>query len=168
MRINTGRVGQAVPVRQIGRVGAVAGVRLVTRAGPIGLALSAVALLLGTAGCSGNGTTAATTPTVSRTTDTFTGTVTVGGSDFHSFSIAAAGTIDVTLTAAAPSIVMGISIGMPGDGTCTAVAGASNQTAAGTAVQLSGIASPGTMCVDVHDAGAQSAPVSYTVTVTHP
>ena len=160
-----------VQVRQAGQTGRVGDFRWVRPPGGAGataLALVVVALWLGTAGCSGNGTTAATTPTVSRTTDTFSGTVVVGGSDFHSFSVASAGTIDVTLTAAAPSIVMGISIGMPGDGRCTAVAGASNQTAAGTAVQLSGIASPGTMCVDVHDAGSQSAPVVYTVTVTHP
>jgi hypothetical protein len=30
------------------------------------------------------------------------------------------------------------------------------------------MASPGTLCVDVYDVGNQSAPVSYTVTVTHP
>jgi hypothetical protein len=133
--------------------------------------LTAVVLFLGTAGCSGSNTTAATTtPAVSRTTDTFTGTVAVGGSDFHSFPIAATGTIDVTLTAAAPppAIVMGLSIGMPGDGKCAAVAGGSTQTPAGASAQLSGIVSPSTMCVDVHDVGAQSAPVSYTVTVTHP
>ena len=91
-------------------------------------------------------------------------------SDFHSFPIAATGTVDVTLTAAAPpaAIVMGVSIGIPGDGKCAAIAGGSTQTPAGATVQLSGIASPGTLCVDVHDVGGQSAPVSYTVTVTHP
>jgi len=62
---------------------------------------------------------------------------------------------------------MGLSIGMPGD-RCVPVAGGSTQTAAGSSVQLSGIVSPGTMCVDVHDVGGQSAPVTYTVTVTHP
>jgi hypothetical protein len=63
---------------------------------------------------------------------------------------------------------MGLSIGMPGDGKCTPVAGGSTQTPAGAAVQLSGVASPGTLCVDVHDVGGQSAPVTYSLTVIHP
>jgi hypothetical protein len=144
----------------------------VERVGRIGLAMMAVALLLlGLSGCSGSSPPpAATSPTVPRTTDTFSGTVAVGGDDFHSFPVAASGTVDVTLTAAAPpsAIVMGISIGVPAGDKCAALAGGSTQTPAGSAVQLSGIASPGTLCVDVRDAGGQSAPVSYTVTVTHP
>jgi hypothetical protein len=134
------------------------------------LAFPFIALLAGAA-CHNNTTTpAATTPTPSRTTDTFTGTVAVGGADSHSFTIATTGDVDVTLTAATPpaTVVMGVSIGMPGTDRCVAVAGGSTLTAAGSSVQLSGIASPGTMCVDVHDAGGQSAPVTYTVTVTHP
>ncbi len=131
---------------------------------------SIVALLLAAAACGGTTTAPATTTTPARTTDTFTGTVAVGGGDFHSFPIATAGTVDVTLTAAAPpaTIVMGLSIGIPGDGTCAAVASGSVQTPAGAAVQLSGVASPGTLCVEVHDAGGQLAPVTYTVTVMHP
>ena len=133
--------------------------------------LAAVALIVGAAGCNKSSTTAATTSaTVTRTTDTFTGTVAIGASDFHSFTIAVTGQIDVTLTAAGPpsTIVMGVSIGTPADGTCTALAGALAKTSAGALVQLSGVASPGTLCVDVHDVSNQSAPVSYTVTVTHP
>jgi hypothetical protein len=142
------------------------------RVGLIGFAATALAsLLLSAAGCSGSSTPAsATPPAAARTTDTFSGAVAVGGDDFHSFPIAAAGTVDVTLTAAAPppAIVMGVSLGVPADGKCAALAGGSTQTPAGSAVQLSGIASPGTLCVDVRDVGGQSAPVSYTVTVTHP
>jgi hypothetical protein len=127
-------------------------------------------VLLGAARCGSSTTTPTTPAAVARTTDTFTGTVAVGGRDFHSFPITAAGTVDVTLTAATPpaTIVMGVSIGMPGNGICIPVAGGSTQTPAGSTVQLSGVASPGTLCVDVHDAGGQSAPVTYTVTVTHP
>jgi hypothetical protein len=134
-------------------------------------ALAAIALLVGAAGCNNNSTTAATTTsTVTRTTDTFSGTVPIGGSDFHSFPVAVTGLIDVTLTAAAPpsAIVMGVSIGTPADGKCTALAGGLAKASAGASAQLFGLASPGTLCVDVHDVGNQSAPVSYTVTVTHP
>jgi hypothetical protein len=133
----------------------------------IGIAL---ALAIGASACGSSDSTTSTTPTVARTTDTFTGTVAVGGRDFHSFTITATGTVDVTLTAATPpaTIVMGLNIGIPGDSKCPAMAGASTLTAAGASVQLSGIASPGLLCVDVHDVGNQSLPVSYTVTVTHP
>jgi len=129
-----------------------------------------LALAIGASACGSSGSTSTTTPTVARTTDTFTGTVAVGGRDFHSFTITATGTVDVTLTSATPpaTIVMGLNIGIPGDSKCPAMSGASTLTAAGANVQLSGIASPGLLCVDVHDVGNQSVPISYTVTVTHP
>lgn len=137
------------------------------------LALVAIALVAGGAAACNKGTTAATTTTtstVTRTTDTFSGTVAVGGSAFHSFAVSVTGTIDVTLTAAAPpaAVVMGVSVGTPADGQCTALAGASVRAAAGASAQLSGVASPGTLCVELRDVGSQSAPVSYTVAVVHP
>ena len=132
----------------------------------VGLALVAFVF----AGCNGTSNTTAATTSTTRTTDTFSGTVTVGGSDSHSFTVAATGAIDVTLTAAAPpaAVVMGLSVGIPADGKCLALAGASTNASAGTTVQLSGLASAGTLCVDVHDAGGQSDTVSYTISVTPP
>jgi hypothetical protein len=151
MRMNNGRVG---------RLG---------RSGQVGLL---AALLFGAAACgSSDSTTPTTTPAVARTTDTFTGTVAVGGADFHTFSVVATGQVDVTLTAATPpaAVVMGISVGLPSsDSKCNALAGATAKATAGSSPQLSGMVSPGTLCVAVNDAGGQSAPVSYTVTVTHP
>jgi hypothetical protein len=146
----SGREGTCGPARLLGRMGLV------------------LALLISAAACGSSGSTS-TTPTVATTTDTFTGTVAVGGQDFHSFTITTTGTIGVTLTATTPSsIVMGLNVGIPANGLCPAMAGASIQTAAGASVQLSGVASPGLLCVDVQDVGNQSAPVSYTVTVNHP
>jgi hypothetical protein len=130
-----------------------------------------VALVCAAAACNKSSTTpTTTTPSVTRTTDTFTGTVQVRGSDSHSFPVTATGQIDVTLTAAGPpaTIVMGLGVGTPGASACVDVGGASTNAQAGTSVQLSGVASPGTLCVEVHDIGNQTAPVSYTVTVTHP
>jgi hypothetical protein len=94
----------------------------------------------------------------------------VGGSDVHNFAVTATGAIEVTLTAAAPpaAVVMGISVGIPADGKCPAMAGALTNASAGTTVQLSGLATAGTLCVDVHDAGNQTDTVSYTISVTHP
>lgn len=138
----------------------------------IGFTLAAVVFLLGAAGCNKDSTptaaTTPTTPTVTRTTDTFSGTVPVRGSAFHSFSVAVTGTIDVTLTVVTPPTVMGVHVGTPADGKCTPLAGASALASAGTSAQLSGLASAGALCVDVHDAGNQTAPVAYTVTVVHP
>ena len=134
-------------------------------------ALAATVLLLATAGCkNSNSTTATTTPTTTaRTTDTFTGTVAVGGHDFHSFTVTASGQIDVTLTAATPAAaVMGVRYGTPGGPVCPAVAGGSVKAVAGATAQLSGMASPGTLCVDVKDVGGQTSAVSYTVSVLHP
>ena len=126
--------------------------------------------LLAAAGCGAAvSTSTPTTTAAARTTDTFTGTVAVGARDVHAFTVTAAGTVDVALTAVTPaSMVMGISIGTTVDGSCIALSGASAQASPGSAALLSGIVSAGTLCVDVHDLGTLSAPVGYTVTVTHP
>jgi hypothetical protein len=122
------------------------------------------------AACAGNDTTSAAAPSTPRTTETFTGTAPVAGSAFNTFTVSQAGQVDVTLTSAAPpsTIVMGVGIGEPADAKCVLFAGASAATAAGGSPQLSGTISPGTLCVDVHDLGNETAPVTYTVTVTHP
>jgi hypothetical protein len=124
------------------------------------------------AGACGGSTTAATTtsPTVTRTTDTFTGTMPIAGSAFHTFTVSQAGEVDATLTGAAPpsTIVIGFGLGEAADSKCVPFAGAEASTPAGTSPQLSGTVSPATLCVEVHDLGNQTAPVTYTVTVTHP
>jgi hypothetical protein len=94
----------------------------------------------------------------------------VNGSAFHTFSVAQAGAVDMTLTAAAPpsTIVMGIGLGTVVEARCVLLAGAAAEVPAGAAAQLSGIVSAGTLCADVHDAGHQTTAVSYTLIVTHP
>jgi hypothetical protein len=127
--------------------------------------------LLAAAACGGgNSSSGITTPTVTRTTDTFSGTVQIKGSAFHSFRVAATGTTDVTLTSAAPpsTIVMGVAVGTVDDAGCTRLTGASAETAAGSTSQLSGLTSTGTLCVQIRDLGNQTAPVAYSVSVTHP
>jgi hypothetical protein len=129
-----------------------------------------VVLVFAATACTKDNAATTTTAASTRTTDTLTGTVQVAGSDFHGFIVSVAGQVDVTLTAAGPpsTIVMGLAVGMPGDATCTPLTGASTSAQAGTAAQLSGTTSAGTLCVQVYDVGNQTAPVSYTVTVTHP
>jgi hypothetical protein len=121
--------------------------------------------------CGGDSTSGTvSSPTTTRTTDTFSGTVPVGGSVFHSFPVSQSGSTDVTLTAAGPpaNITMGLAIGIPGDAGCTPVAGGSSIVVAGSTPQVTGVTSAGTLCVQIRDIGQQTAPVAYTVTVTHP
>ncbi len=120
--------------------------------------------------CSKDAATTTPTPAVTRTTDTFTGTVPVRGSAFHTFSVTQTGQVDLTLTAAAPpaTIVMGVGIGVVSDANCVDVPGGSGLAQPGASAQVSGTVSPGTLCAEIHDVGNQSAPVTYTLSVTHP
>lgn len=115
-------------------------------------------------------TTTTPTPTVVRTTDTFNGSVAVGASASHNFTVAQTGVVDITLTFATPpaDVSLGIGVGTPGDAGCTPLAGASKNTQAGALPQLSGTITAGTLCVRVSDSGDQRSTVTYTVTVTHP
>jgi hypothetical protein len=128
-----------------------------------------LALALASAACKKDD--APTTPSAPTTkTDTFTGTVQVRSSVNHTFTVEQAGQVSVTLTAASPpsTIVMGIAVGTPANGACGRLAGSTTTTAAGATAQLTGVVSPGMLCVEIFDAGNQTAAVTYTVTVTHP
>jgi hypothetical protein len=123
--------------------------------------------------CTGSASTAATSTTsltAAATTETFSGTVAVGGSDSHSFSVAqSGGQLNVIMTAAGPpsTIYMGLGIGGYTSGTCTLLAGGFTVAQAAATAQLAGTVNAGSYCVMVYDAGNQSAAISYDVTVTH-
>ena len=124
--------------------------------------------------CGGNSntsTTAATpTPTTSASTESFSGTVSVAGNDFHPFTVATAGAaLSVTLTAAGPpaTIFVGLGLGAYDAPTCTLLSNAYLTTQAGAAPQLSGTAGAGSYCVVVYDVGNQTGPITYAVTVSH-
>jgi hypothetical protein len=128
------------------------------------------ALALIVAACSGsNSTPTLTAPAPATTTETFTGTVPVGGVDFKPFTVAQAGTLSVTLTAAGPpsTIFMGVGIGTPSSSTCAVISGDSTITPAGVTAQLTGTVAAGTYCVQVSDVGNEASPVTYSVTVAH-
>ena len=133
-----------------------------------------LALVFATAGCSSGdaaGTTTATTPSAPLVTESFSGTVNVGGSDAHTFTTSQTGEVDLTLTAAAPpaTIYMGLGIGTPNGVTCVFLTNGTASVQAGSSPQLSGTSiTAGTYCVGVYDIGHQAAPVTYSVTVVHP
>ena len=136
-------------------------------------------ILLGSA-CSHNSTTApsassttttttAATPTVS---ESFNGTLPVGGFKFYSFNIAVNGTVNVTINkvsgASVPSTVqVGIGIGAPSGIDCaaTVTAVASSGSAA---PQTTGTFGPGLFCVRVYDVGNLFAPATFAITIAHP
>ena len=134
-----------------------------------GLYVLLLALALASVACKKDD--APTTPSAPATkTDTFTGTVQVKGSANHTFTVETSGQVSVTLTAASPpsTIAMGIAVGTPANSACGELAGSTVTTAAGATAQLTGVVSPGMLCVKIFDVGNQTAAVTYTVTVTHP
>ena len=144
-------------------------IRAVNRLATFAVA-SALGLML--TGCRGGDSSASTSPaspSPSSTTDTFTGTVPVGGSDVHTFAVGQSGEVDVDLidVDSGSTIAMGIRVGTLDGATCTLLPGASKRAQAGSASRLSGFVTAGTYCVEVFDAGNQTAAVVYTLTVTH-
>jgi len=124
-------------------------------------------------GCSdSSSSTAPTLPAAgTQVTENFSGTVQVGATDMHPFTVTTGNlTVAVTLTAAGPptTIFMGLGVGAPAaDGTCSLFSTAAVVVQAGTAPQLSGTVAAGTYCVAVFDVGNQNGPADYTVTVSH-
>jgi len=127
-------------------------------------------IALATVACDNSSSTSVATSPSPLTTETFSGTVAVGSSDFHTFTATQGGTVSVTLNAAGPpaTIFMGLGIGTPSTSTCALLSGATADTQAGTTSQLSGTVDAGTYCVEVYDVGNETIPVNYSVTVAHP
>jgi hypothetical protein len=108
-------------------------------------------------------------PTVS---ESFTGVLPVGGFKFYSFSIAANGTVNVTLNsvggAGVPSTVqVGLGIGQPSGIDCAATTSVTAGTPA-AAPQATGTFGPGAFCVRVYDVGNLFAPANFNITIAHP
>ena len=158
--------------------------RLVTSAGRFLRAISLVAAALGlcltATGCddsstatSPSDTTSSTTPTVAAptTTELFAGRVGASGSAFYSFSVIENGTVNVTLaevggTGVPPTVWLGLGIGTPSGEDCSTAT--TVNTAAGTAVHLTGTYAPGVYCVRVWDIGNLAAVAGFNVTIAHP
>lgn len=134
----------------------------------------AVVGLLAAGACSSDttdtSTSSVTAPTTPLVTQTFTGTVQIGGSDSNPFTVVGSnGTLSVTLTLAGPpaTITEGLGVGQYVGTTCTLLNGGYGSYQAGPAPQLSGTIAAGNFCVMVYDVGNQSAPLAYSVTVSH-
>jgi hypothetical protein len=134
--------------------------------------LRALVLLaaIGAAGCEGEIVNIPTTPDPVTVTDTFTGRLTINGAQTHNVFTGATGLVTATITSlgeTAPEKV-GFSMGtLSSVGTCTVIVHNDNavvQTAlTGTVANLNG-----TLCVRIFDVGSMTAPVDYSLTVSHP
>jgi hypothetical protein len=124
--------------------------------------------------CSNDTLSSLTTPTNPTIfTDTFTGTLSQNGSFTHSFTTANLGAVTVTIVSLAPSAsqIVGLSLGVWNGSACSTspqTGGSSSDTAtSGSSITLNASAA-GSLCVRLYDVGFITAPVLYTLQVTHP
>jgi len=104
-------------------------------------------------------------------TETFSGTLAVGGARFFSFSVAVYGTVNLTLTSLGgrtdPSdVTVGLGLGVPRGTGCATASNAT--TTAGSSPQVSSTAAAGVYCARVYDTGTLTAPTAFVVTIAHP
>jgi hypothetical protein len=104
----------------------------------------------------------------SNSSQSFAGTVSVGGSSSFTFTVAQAGTVNVTLTSLGGPSPVGLGIGTPQGTASCQLATASQSTTAGSSPQLTAKESVGTYCVSVFDSGSLTAATTFAVTVAHP
>jgi len=119
------------------------------------------------AACDDNTTTTATTPTTTVTEPTFTDTLTVNGARIKQFSTTGRGTVTATLTAVGPdsTTVIGLSLGTWNGSSCQIVL---DQRAAQGATLVANVSGVGNLCLRVYDPGTLTAPVTFSVDLTHP
>lgn len=109
-------------------------------------------------------------PSSPLVTENFSGTVQVGGSDSHPFTVTSSGaqiTLDLTSVGPPATISMGFGIGGWDGTTCTPLSGGYGTVQASATPQLGGNISAGIYCAIVFDVGNQSGPVTYTAVILH-
>jgi hypothetical protein len=134
--------------------------------------IAAIGLLLASpAACSGNSA-SPTSPSTTRSTEMFTGTLAAGDAQFYSFTVSQSGTTDITLaslrsdaftTLAAP---VGIGVGAPAGTGCAATT--TMNVTPGLTAQLSTTLSPGIYCADIYDVGSLKTAAAFAVRIVHP
>jgi hypothetical protein len=137
----------------------------------------AVVLLTLTSACSKDDSPTAPTDTSTSTvaaptiSESFAGTLPVGGARFYAFTVVEYGTVNVTLTSVGgpnvPSTLwLGLGIGTPTAQECTTSTAVNTQS--GSSPQVTGTYAPGIYCARVTDIGNLVAPAAFAVTIDHP
>jgi hypothetical protein len=119
------------------------------------------------AACDDNTTTTATTPTTTITEPTFADTLTVNGARIKQFSTTGRGTVTVALTAVGPdsTTIIGLGLGTWNGASCQIICDEQAAQGASLVCNASGL---GNLCVRVYDPGTLTAPVTFSVDITHP
>ena len=114
------------------------------------------------------GSSTPTTPstTATSTSETWSSTVAPGGQSSRSFTVNAAGTITVTLTAAGDTLGLGVGLPRVTGGGCRLAV--TVNASPGSTPQISTSADAGQYCVQVYDLGTLTDPVGFAVKIDHP
>lgn len=93
-----------------------------------------------------------------------------GGSATRAFTMSAAGTINLTLSATTPAnVVLGLGVGIPQGNGAGCLLNSSVETAAGSTPQITVTTESGTYCAKVYDVGNLSTtPVPFTLSFSRP
>ena len=120
-----------------------------------------------TSGC-GNKSSTPTAPstTAKAAPETWSGVVAPGGASSHSFTVNAAGTINVTMTGVGATVGLGVGLPKVTGGGCRL--GVAVNADAGTTPQITTQADAGQYCVQVFDLGTLTDPVPFAMTIDHP
>jgi hypothetical protein len=108
-------------------------------------------------------------PTDPTFTDEFDGTLIVGGTNAHVFTVRRIGGIEVSLTSVDPGAAVGVGVGVPSQATgiCSVLQGG-DTLVPGSGPQLIGTASiAGNFCVSISDVGNLVGPITYKIVVFH-
>jgi hypothetical protein len=100
------------------------------------------------------------------TTDTFTATLGVSGSNTHPITVQTVSKFVVTLVSIDPAVPIGVAVGSLSNGTCVALSTNATVHDPGT-VAVSGTALAGSFCVEVYDVGNVVDTLTYTISVAH-
>lgn len=134
----------------------------------IALVLALALPALGAAGC-GSTTTTPTTPTTPAVTitETFTGTVAVGGAAVFSFGVTATGNVTATYKSISPDsgVAMGLALGTWNGSTCSVVI--TNDNAFVNSTIIGAASAAGDLCVRAYDIGKLGATQTVELSVTH-
>jgi len=129
--------------------------------------LSVLALAILSAGCNLLNDFTSPTSTNNPTTDSFSGSLPVSGSNVSTYTVTQSGTVNVTLTTLSTTVPVGLGVGTPNGTTCQLATSSSNVTAASTP-QITVTEDAGSHCIEVYDVGTLTGAATYTVTVSHP
>jgi hypothetical protein len=137
--------------------------------------LIALGTALAAAACSNNNqqtTTPTPTPAAPTVTESFSGTLPVGGTKFFSFKVSQYGTVQVSLldvsgTDVPSTVTLTLGLGTPSGTTCSAGTSVA-ATTADMMPQLSTTLDVGVYCASIADPGNLSAPANFSITIAHP